>query len=68
MVLNKKHTVIPNLDIFEKVGKAAAHDEVTRFKIQDGQLIVAGESSSFRGTLTVEFSKVLIMTVGKESN
>lgn len=58
MVLNKKHNVVSNLDIFAKVGKAAAHDEITKFKIQDGQLLVHEESSNFRGTLTVEFAKV----------
>ena len=58
MVLNKQHTIIPNLDIFARVGKAAAHDEVTRFKILNGQLLVQEESSPFKGTLSVEFSKV----------
>lgn len=57
VVLNKQHTIIPNLDIFARVGKAAAHDEVTRFKILNGQLLVQEESSPFKGTLSVEFSK-----------
>lgn len=59
MVLNKQHKVISNLDIFAKVGKAAAHDEVTKFKIEDGQFITLDDTrSNFGGTLSVEFSKV----------
>ena len=61
MVLNKQHKVISNLDIFAKVGKAAAHDEVTRFRIEDGQFITEDDTrSSFGGTLSVEFSKVMV--------
>ena len=59
MILNKQHKVVSNLDIFARVGKAAGHDEVTAFKIQNGQLIVNEEASNFKGTLTVEFAKVL---------
>lgn len=59
MVLNKQHKVISNLDIFAKVGKAAAHDEVTKFQIEDGQFITQDDTrSNFGGTLSVEFSKV----------
>lgn len=58
MILNKKHHIISNLDIFARVGMAAAYDEVTYLSVEDGQLIVDGESSDFRGTLTIEFAKV----------
>jgi hypothetical protein len=60
IVLNKRHKVVSNLDIFAKVGKAIAHDEVTRFTIENGQLLVGDQVSDFDGTLTVEFSKVKI--------
>ena len=60
IVLNKRHKVVSNLDIFAKVGKAIAHDEVTRFTIENGQLLVGDQVSDFDGTLTVEFSKVRI--------
>ena len=60
IVLNKRHRVISNLDIFSKVGKAIAHDEVTRFTIENGQLLVVDQVSDFDGTLTVEFSKVKV--------
>ena len=59
MVLNHHHTVVPNLDIFAKVGKAAAHDELIPFTIENGQLLVGEDSSDFDGTLNIEFSKVL---------
>jgi len=58
IVLNRQHVVVPRLDIFAKVGKAAAHDEVIPFSIGNGQLRVTGESSDFDGTLSVEFAKV----------
>lgn len=60
IVLNKRHRVVSNLDIFAKVGKAIAHDEVTRFTIENGQLLVGDQVSDFDGTLTVEFSKVKV--------
>ena len=60
IVLNKRHRVVSNLDIFAKVGKAIAHDEVTRFTIDNGQLLVGDQVSDFDGTLTVEFSKVKV--------
>ena len=49
---------VPSLDIFSKVGKAAAHDEIVPFSVGNGQLHVSGESSDFGGTLSVEFAKV----------
>lgn len=58
VVLNKRHKVVSDLDIFARVGKAAAYDEVTRFQILNGELIVQEDTSSFKGTLSVEFSKV----------
>ena len=61
MLLNKKHNIIPDLDIFARVGKAVAYDEVTKFEISNGQLLVRGETSNFKGTLSVEFSKVRCM-------
>lgn len=56
--MNKKHIIVSDLDIFAKVGIAAAHDEVTRFVIDSGRLVVNGEDSSFHGTLSIEFAKV----------
>ena len=58
VVLNRQHLVVPNLDIFAKVGGAAAHDEIVTFSVEKGQLLVGGETSDFGGVLSVEFAKV----------
>ena len=50
--------MVPNLDIFAKVGKAAAHDELIPFTVENGQLLVGEDASDFDGTLNIEFSKV----------
>ena len=57
IVLNG-HVAVPSMDIFAKVGKAAAHDEIIPFSVHNRQLHVLGESSVFDGTLSVEFAKV----------
>ena len=57
-MLNRQHTILENLDIFAKVGRAIAHEEIIPFKVEDGQLIVNDESSNFDGTLVIEFVKV----------
>lgn len=67
-VFLNEHHIIPDLDIFAKVGRAAAYDEVVPFSIKDGTLHVGMETSAFDGTLTLEFAKVhctcmLYMTV-----
>lgn len=38
VVLNKKHVVVRDLDIFDRVGYAAAHDELVSFTIKGGVL------------------------------
>ena len=58
IVLNKQHTAIKGLDIFAKVGRAVAHDEIIPFSVQGDQFFVGKESSDFDGTVAVEFSKV----------
>ena len=57
-MFNSQHTVVENLDIFAKVGRAVAHDEIIPFTVEDGQLIVNNERSDFDGTLVIEFVKV----------
>ena len=59
MVLNNHHTVINNLDIFARVGRAVALDEIIPFNVKDGQITVSSETSDFDGTLVVEFAKVI---------
>lgn len=39
VVLNGDHTIVADLDIFEKVGRGVAHDEYVPFKISKGELV-----------------------------
>uniref|UniRef100_T1IK58 Malectin domain-containing protein n=1 Tax=Strigamia maritima TaxID=126957 RepID=T1IK58_STRMM len=55
--LNNEHTVVSDLDIFEKVGRSVAHDEHVPFTIQNGKLKVNGEESNFVGRLRLDFIK-----------
>ncbi|XP_034491046.1 malectin [Drosophila innubila] len=38
VLLNRKHTVVKQLDIYNQVGRGSAHDEVVYFKIVNGRL------------------------------
>ena len=59
VVLNGEHTVVSELDIFAKVGKGAAHDEVIPFTIRGGKLRINGETSQIDGNkISIEFIKV----------
>jgi len=57
--LNYEHTVVDQLDIFASAGFGIAHDEIVPFSVRNGKLHVNKESSSFDGTLHVEFVKVM---------
>ncbi|KAL0129282.1 hypothetical protein PUN28_004173 [Cardiocondyla obscurior] len=58
IVLNGDHTVVTDLDIFERVGRGVAHDEYVPFKVQDGKLIYNEEESDIlAGKIRVEFIK-----------
>lgn len=57
IVLNGEHTVVDELDIFAKVGRGVAHDEMLPFSIKNGKLKVNGETSQINGKVTVEFIK-----------
>nr|CAG4640954.1 EOG090X081J [Eulimnadia texana] len=58
IVLNGVHTIVSYLDIYEKVGKAAAHDEYIPFRIAKGKVIVNNEESDLLGKkIKVEFIK-----------
>lgn len=57
IVLNGEHTVVDELDIFAKVGRGVAHDEMLPFSIKNGKLKVNGETSQINGKITVEFIK-----------
>lgn len=53
-----EHTVVSDLDIYDKVGLGTAHDEVVPFSISKGKVQVNGEVSDFEGNLEVDFVKV----------
>ncbi|XP_012272973.1 malectin [Orussus abietinus] len=58
VVLNGDHTVVTDLDIFERVGRGIAHDEYIPFKVQRGKLIYNDEESDILGgKIRVEFIK-----------
>jgi len=58
VVLNGQITVVDGLDIFAKVGRGVAHDEIIPFSIHGGQLQCGSEIAPFTGRLVVEFVKV----------
>ncbi|XP_030382930.1 malectin-A [Scaptodrosophila lebanonensis] len=58
VVLNRKHTVVRQLDIYNQVGRGTAHDEIIYFKISNGRLQYKHEESDVRnGRLRLEFIK-----------
>ena len=54
--------VITNLDIYARVGKAAAHDEIVPFTLEGGMLTVLDGSVEFDGTLSIQFAKASTLT------
>ena len=57
--LNGMHTIVESLDIFAKVGRGVAHDEIIPFSVKKGEIIVNGEKSSLESNrMRVEFVKV----------
>lgn len=58
VVLNSEHTVISDLDIFQQVGRGAAHDEYIHFSVSRGNLYYKEEESEIRGgKIKIEFIK-----------
>lgn len=61
VTFNGVHTIVSYLDIFEKVGKAVAHDEYIPFRISKGKVLVNDEESELLGKkIKVEFIKVSV--------
>lgn len=57
--MNGDHTIVADLDIFDKVGRGVAHDEYISFSVQNGRLYYNEEESDIRGgKIRVEFIKV----------
>ena len=60
VVLNGDHTVVQELDIFQRVGRGVAHDEVVPLSIRGGRLGYRGDESDIQGgKIRVEFIKVI---------
>lgn len=58
VVLNRKHTVIRDLDIFSVVGNSVAHDKIVRFKISHGRLYYKDEDSEIQSArIPLRFAK-----------
>ncbi|XP_076453284.1 malectin-B-like [Babylonia areolata] len=58
VVLNGEHTVVSELDIFNRVGRGVAHDEIIPFSIKGGRLRVGGEQSRIDSKkISLEFVK-----------
>ncbi|CAH0604751.1 unnamed protein product [Chrysodeixis includens] len=58
VVLNGDHTIVADLDIFDKVGRGVAHDEYIPYAIKNGKLYYNEEESDIRGgKIKVEFIK-----------
>lgn len=59
VVLNGQHVVVPQLDIYDKVGFGSAHDEYIEFTVDGTTLYWRGEISDIKGNLVrVDFIKV----------
>ena len=57
--LNGMHTIVESLDIFSKVGRGVAHDEIIPFTVKKGEIAVNGEKSPLESSrMRVEFVKV----------
>ncbi|GLV32363.1 uncharacterized protein CBL_00928 [Carabus blaptoides fortunei] len=58
VVLNGDHTIVSELDIFDRVGRGVAHDEYIPFSVAKGKLFYNEEESDIRGgKIRVEFIK-----------
>jgi len=49
--------VVNSLDIFERVGRGVAHDEVIPFQIRQNKIIINGKGSPFNNEIRIEFLK-----------
>lgn len=58
VVLNGDHTVVTELDIFDKVGRGRSHDEYVSFTVLNGKLFYNdADSEILGGKIRVEFIK-----------
>ncbi|XP_067622813.1 malectin-A [Eurosta solidaginis] len=58
VVLNSRHTVVKDLDIFHQVGRGTAHEEYVSFTISNDRLYYKDEQSDIRnGVIRLDFIK-----------
>ena len=58
MILNGDLTIASDLDIYDRVGRGAAHDEYIEFEVRRGKIVYESEESELtRGKMRVEFIK-----------
>ena len=59
VLLNKDHVIVDQLDIYNKVGRGVAHDEVIPFSVKNKKLHVSDQISVIEnGKIVVDFVKV----------
>jgi hypothetical protein len=49
--------VVDGLDVFERVGRGVAHDELIAFQIRKNKLIINGKAKPFNNEIKVDFVK-----------
>ena len=60
-MLNKRHVIVDDLDIFATAGYGVAHQEVVPFEVKGGvkKLLVNGKESAIKGgKIRLDFVKV----------
>lgn len=58
VILNKKHTIVKDLDIFDETGRGTAYEEYIYFYVKNNQLTVNNEKSDVKNNkVYVEFIK-----------
>ncbi|PAA61092.1 hypothetical protein BOX15_Mlig018324g1 [Macrostomum lignano] len=58
VLLNSEHVIVSGLDIFARVGRGVAHDEIVPFRVKGDRLFVGSDNSQFYNRrLSLEFVK-----------
>ena len=52
--------VLEELDIFAKVGRGVAQDEIVPFQVRSNKLIINGKTTAFNNEIRVDFLKVSV--------
>ena len=60
--------VVNELDIFDKVGRGVAHDELVGFQVRSGKILINGKAQPFNNEIRIEFIKVNFKSTPKAFN